>query len=321
MPAEPADPTADDARTIVGQALGLRVRSIRRFGTGSSHFVYDVVTTDAQHLVVRLSRARDLASATGSVFWSDRLRPLGVPLPRILHADLTLRHVPYPVTVLDRLPGTDLGNVIQALTSAQLWALACALHRHQIRIGAQHWGTGYGFAPDPGRPPHTSWDAVLRAELRRTLARIRAARVVDPDLADPVRRALDRACWVRDIPPTPFLHDITTKNVIIDSGRLSGIVDVDDLCFGDPLYLPALMRMALAAHDRPMTYYEHWLALIGPDRAQRRALDLYAAIHALGFLAELGQVFNRARAARVNPAYRARLLHILRRFTAAISSD
>ena len=35
--------------------------------------------------------------------------------------------------------------------------------------------------------------------------------------------------------PVPFLHDTTTKNVIVTpEGSFSGIVDVDDLCFGDP---------------------------------------------------------------------------------------
>jgi aminoglycoside phosphotransferase (APT) family kinase protein len=43
------------------------------------------------------------------------------------------------------------------------------------------------------------------------------------------------------LPPIPFLHDTTTKNVIVTpGGTFSGIVDVDDLCFGDPRYVVAL---------------------------------------------------------------------------------
>jgi hypothetical protein len=38
---------------------------------------------------------------------------------------------------------------------------------------------------------------------------------------------------------TPFLHDTTTKNVIVThDGVVSGIVDVDDLCFGDLKWTP-----------------------------------------------------------------------------------
>jgi hypothetical protein len=45
------------------------------------------------------------------------------------------------------------------------------------------------------------------------------------------------------IAPTPFLHDTTTKNVIVTSeGHFSGIVDVDDLCLGDPRYPAALTQ-------------------------------------------------------------------------------
>ena len=51
------------------------------------------------------------------------------------------------------------------------------------------------------------------------------------------------------LPPTPFLHDTTTKNVIVTpAGSFSGIVDVDDLCFGDPRYAVALTSAALLAH-------------------------------------------------------------------------
>ena len=46
---------------------------------------------------------------------------------------------------------------------------------------------------------------------------------------------------IDSIPPTPFLHDATTKNVLVTAkGAFSGIVDVDDLCFGDPRYPAAL---------------------------------------------------------------------------------
>ena len=49
-------------------------------------------------------------------------------------------------------------------------------------------------------------------------------------------------------PPIPFLHDTTTKNVIVTpEGAFSGIVDVDDLCFGDPRYVVALTLPSLTA--------------------------------------------------------------------------
>jgi hypothetical protein len=59
------------------------------------------------------------------------------------------------------------------------------------------------------------------------------------------------------LPPVPFLHDAAAKNVIvIPGGSFSGIVDVDDLCFGDPRYVVALTRASLLAFGGPTRYVD-----------------------------------------------------------------
>ena len=57
-----------------------------------------------------------------------------------------------------------------------------------------------------------------------------------------MRDGLDR------IPSRTFLHDTTTKNVLIThDGSFSGIVDVDDFCFGDPRFVASLTLAAICA--------------------------------------------------------------------------
>jgi hypothetical protein len=93
------------------------------------------------------------------------------------------------------------------------------------------------------------------------------------------------------IPPTPFLHDTTTKNVIVTAdGHFSGIVDVDDLCFGDPRYVVALTHTSLLAHGFPTLYTKAWLRLA--QFADDRPFRLYVALFLADFMAERGQRFN-----------------------------
>ena len=62
----------------------------------------------------------------------------------------------------------------------------------------------------------------------------------------------------------PFLHDMTTKNVIAtETGRFSGIVDIDDLCFGDPRYVIALTLAAVLTSAGPISYVEGWMKNAG----------------------------------------------------------
>ncbi len=110
------------------------------------------------------------------------------------------------------------------------------------------------------------------------------------------------------------MHDITTNNVIIDDGRLSGVVDVDNLCFGDPLFLVGLIRMALLAHGDSPVYVDGWIDVLRPDAEQLAALDFYTAVFGLCFMDELGQRFNRAAAPPVRQAYVERLERLLDRY-------
>lgn len=90
-----------------------------------------------------------------------------------------------------------------------------------------------------------------------------------------------------------FLDDTTTKNVLIDQGQLSGIVDVDTVCFGDPLLTPALTQMALLKSAFDTDYISFWAEALLLNLGGRRHLALYTAIFCVIFLSELGQQFNK----------------------------
>jgi hypothetical protein len=114
----------------------------------------------------------------------------------------------------------------------------------------------------------------------------------DPTLVAVVQGAVaSQREQIDRIAPTPFLHDTTTKNVIVTSdGHFSGIVDVDDLCFGDPRYPAALTLAVLLAHGGPVEYVSAWLQHAGePDDQKFR---LYVSLFLLDLMAEHGQVFN-----------------------------
>jgi hypothetical protein len=95
------------------------------------------------------------------------------------------------------------------------------------------------------------------------------------------------------IQPAPFLDDTTTKNVLVDHGRLSGVVDVDQLCFGDPLFTIGLTNMALLADGLDVDYVEHWMNLLNLGKQQRQTVEAYTLLFCVDFMSELGQRFNK----------------------------
>ena len=229
------------------------------------------------------------ADMADGVRLSHRLKPLGVPLPEVIAEGLDEA---FPWVVLERLPGTDLGHVINGLSDAQLQAVARGVAQAQAAAARVGSAARYGYASKPDDAPHARWSDVLRANLARSRTRISAAGLFEPGPVDAMAALI--TAWQTEldaVPATAFLHDTTTKNVIVaQDGTLSGIVDVDDLCFGDPRYPVALTLTAIRAIGGPASYVEAWMHAAGHN--DDSLFQLYVALFLVDFMSEHGQRFN-----------------------------
>lgn len=282
-------PDSTLARAVAIEATGGEPTHVKRFETGSQHYVFEVGFADRAPIVVRLSLPRDRALAAGSLGLSRQLRPLGVPLPAILAANLD---APFPYVVFERLAGTDLRYVAARLAKSRLEGIAAKVAEAQKIVAATPTAGRYGYAVDPAGAPCARWSQILDNSLNKSRGRIASTGLFDLKLVDDVAAVLTAMREEADAQPAvPYLHDTTTKNVIVtEDGTFSGIVDVDDLCFGDPRAVIALTLAALTAFGGPPAYAESWLALAGFK--DDRLFHLYVALCLLDFLSEQGQVFN-----------------------------
>jgi aminoglycoside phosphotransferase len=301
-PARPP-PGPERAAAIAARVLGSAPTDVRRFTTGAQHYVYEVAFAGRPAVVARIGGASAHALMAGALHLSRLLRPRGVPLPAVLAADVQAE---FPWLLLERLPGADLGDSIDALDDAQLERIAAKIAEAQA-ITAETGSAGrYGYAAQPQKAPHATWRQALAAHLHRSRQRIASAGLFDVGMVAFAQTAM---ASLRDeidrVAPTPFLHDTTTRNVIVTAeGGFSGIVDVDDLCFGDPRYPAALTLAALAARGGPTSYVAAWLRNAG--QSDDRLFRLYVVLFLLDFMSEHGQTFNGNEQAS-SPEARARL--------------
>ena len=282
-------PDATLAAKLGARVTGQAPSSVTRFTTGARHYVYDVQFAAHSPLVVRIGDRSAHAEMAGAAHLSRLLRPLGVPLPALLAEDVSAE---LPWLVLERLPGTDLAAVIASMLPEQLDLIAAGVATAQ-RIVANTGSAGrYGYAVRPEQAPLAAWSDVLMANLVRSRGRIAAAGLFEVKVADALDALLVSAHGRLDaVEATPFLHDTTTKNVIIGSGgALSGIVDIDDLCFGDPRYPAALTLAVLQGYGGPVSYVSAWLRHAGA--VDDPTFRLYVALFLLDLMAEHGQVSN-----------------------------
>ncbi len=310
-------PSPEDAIRAVRESFGVGVSAVSRFPTGLSHYVYDVATDDGRRIVVRMARNDTRDALAGGVYWHERLRAIGVPLPALLYNNLG-HDGACPVMILERLPGRDLDLAYNHLSPAQMRTLAHAIASIQANVATLPPAHGFGFARSyDDASLHASWLDVVLAELERSRQRIVSVGAVDASCVDRVsERVASLAPYLRAIEPCAFLDDTTTKNVLVHYGALSGIVDTDYVCFGDPLFTVALTRMALLAHQHDTDYIDYWCECLRLTPPQRHALDLYTAVFCVGFLGEIGQQFNQNDAPHIDHTYQRHLETTLQRLLA-----
>jgi len=282
-------PTSSLACAAIEKATGTRPESIRRFKTGTSHYVFEATWPDRASLVVRMGSSRQVDRLREGAWLASQLRPLGVPLPKLLHEGLD---DVCPWIILERVPGVDLGAIINDLSEDQLAKIASHVAAAQLASSRFGVPTGFGYAARLDAAPHRTWSAVLDDLIKRSRRRIAAAGLFDLTAVSMVETLVDASRAALDaVAATPFLHDTTTKNVMITpDGAFSGIVDVDDLCFGDPRFAPALTLAVLLGYGGPAHYVNAWM-----NQASFRddhLFQIYVAVFLIDLMAELGQSFN-----------------------------
>lgn len=282
-------PNTAIAGNLAAAAVGRSPITVRRFGTGSHHYVFEATFEDRAPVVVRIAAEHSRSAMAGALKLSLLLRPQGVPLPEIIADGLTHQ---FSHLVLERLPGTDLGDVIQGLSDSSLQVIAARVAHAQRIVAKTASGGRYGYAVDPQNAPRERWSEVLQDNLARSRKRIAAAKLFSHDAVDTVVNLVSAArAQLDSVPPIPFLHDTTTKNVIVTpGGSFSGIVDVDDLCFGDPRYVVALTLAALTVYGGPIHYVDAWMS--SANHRDDRIFRLYVVLFIVDFMSEHGQMFN-----------------------------
>jgi aminoglycoside phosphotransferase (APT) family kinase protein len=282
-----AVPTEELATGIATEVTGHTPTRFRRFTTGARHYVFEVEFADRLPVVVRIGSRSAKAEMEVAVRLSELLRPRGMPLPEILAENVGAE---LPWLVLERLPGTDLGAVIAGLTVEHLEGIAANVAGAQAIAAKMASARRYGYAALPEQAPHSSWSQVLEANPDRSRRRIASAALFDAALVDVVQTALTaRRDQIDRTEPIPFLHDTTTRNVIVTpAGKFSGIVDVDDLCFGEPRYPAALTLAVLLADGGPVEYVSTWLRYA--DKPDDQTFRLYVSLFLLDLMAERREV-------------------------------
>jgi aminoglycoside phosphotransferase (APT) family kinase protein len=278
-------PTEDTAALVVTSMIGEKALSSERLTTGDQYFVFAVKTTNAEY-VIRMTDEKQKDKFCSAIYWQEKLLLLGIPLARFIQADLDIKYSPFPALLMNRLPGDDLCNVYSSLTKTDKKNLANEMVRIQAAMNALPDGKGYGIAESYETIPQdkTWFDFILnRLNLFRDI--IKEAAIFDIKNVEYVITLTKKLQNEFDkISPRPFLWDASERNVIVYKGRISGIVDVDDMCFGDPLFVIGLTSTALESEGYDTLYSDYWAEALLLNKASQLRLAFYRLFFTIVFM-------------------------------------
>ena len=278
-------PTEQVAAFVVTSMTGEQALSSSRMTTGDQFFVYAVKTTNSEY-VIRMTDASRKNKFLSAIYWQQKFISLGVPLAKFIKSDLDGEYSPFPSLLMMRLQGDDLINVYLSLTDADKRNLANEIVNIQAIAMTLPEGHGYGITDSYEHPPEDkSWYEFLINRLQFYLAQITQTAIFDPALVEKVISiANDMEENFKSVRPTPFLWDASERNVIIHQGKITGIVDVDEICFGDPLLVVGLTSTCIELEGYDTLYTDYWAEALHLDQQAQRRLDFYRLFYAVAFM-------------------------------------
>ena len=265
---------AEQVRGLIQDVLGETPGAVTHRDFGHQSLTFEVALPGRAVIVRTHSDLRAYAKTAQNLAVLARL---GLPVSRVLAADLTGNRFPFAYLLLEKIPGQDLRDELGAMSRAQMTRLAEQIVGLQRQVMALPAGDGFGYAALGETGPFASlWDFLHEGEAATKGVR-------EPRLTALVAA---REEYFQQAKPICFLDDLTIKNVLVQNGELQGLIDFDVVCYGDPLFWMGLTETVtvvdLGLCER--FYAEELCRLMRLTAAQRQMVALYAAWISLGFL-------------------------------------
>ena len=296
---------------ICNDVFHAKPTNIIRNTVGLAGYVYTVVFNDTKY-VIKISDDKNLI--IGSTYWLNKVKDLDIPTPCVIAENLV--NAPY-YFVMSFIPGKDLGLVYSSLLKSEKKIIAKKIIGFQKEIKKLPMAKGFGSlnSYEDSENICSSWEESLLNDINRAEEAIINNGIFSVEYVLKLKKIVPNFReYFNSIKPVPFLDDITTKNVLIHEGKLSGIIDLDWISFGDEVLFLGLVTMALLSMKADIDYADYLKDEMNLNEMQERALKFYVLMFCVIFMSEKGMCFNQAEPMKVSEEDKMLLQEIFNRY-------
>lgn len=265
-----------EACRLFDTVMNEKSSSIERCGTGIGNYVFIVSTHTAKYV---LRCTTEINAYNNTVHWLSRLQTCDIPIPKVLDVG---KFENYEYLILSYIEGNDIGDIYTELTDREKQQIAKEVIAIQKKVSmlkecvALEW----------------NWSSFVDEMLDRSSELISANGYFAVSKVDTLRCLQKKLQgYISSIMPIPYLDDISTKNLLISDGHVSGVIDIDWLGFGDILTFAAMTRVALLNMDLDTKYVDYLLEELHPNADQYKAFVFYCLLFCVDFMGERGTRF------------------------------
>ena len=258
--------------------LNQKPQKLNRCAVGIGNEVY-IVECENETFIFRCSTEKN--AYTETIHWLKALSTLDIPIPKVLcHGT----QEEYQYVVLNFIPGEDIGLVYTALTVPEKKQIAKDVMEIQRKVARLQLND---------IEPSWSWQDFLEEMLNRAEERIVQNGYFDSNKVTKLKEQMSLLeKYFSQVKPVAYLDDISTKNLLIHKGKVSGVIDIDWMGAGDNLTFIAMTYVALRNMDCETDYVEYLLEERGCTEMEWKVFLFYCLMFCVDFMGERGMQFG-----------------------------
>ncbi len=251
--------------------------SVESCAVGLSNYVF-IVEIDHQKYSIRCSTEKNAYQTTVRLL--EKLIRIGILVPQVLFCGEAGQ---YDYVILTFIEGQELWAVYDSLTREDKKCLAKEIVQLQRKVAIGLLETTEGW----------SWLSFIHEILDRARALIKENGYFDEEKVTRIENQIPVLMgYFESVEPISYLDDVTTKNLLVKDGHISGIIDIDWIGIGDVLTFAALTYVALLNMECDTDYVRYILDEMNVDSRQYKAFRFYALMYCVDFMGERGTKYK-----------------------------
>ncbi|MCY6959147.1 aminoglycoside phosphotransferase family protein [Clostridium brassicae] len=269
-------------RNLVIDNVNQNPLKIEKMNLGFTNKVYSV-KVGKDEIIVRTNNSPEVFKKLEHNL--KKLKEIELPVPNILHIDLSKNNYDFAYVILEKIQGRDLRYEIEKMSISEMKDVAKEIVEYQRITMNLPQGEGFGKCNIGEKGIFNNWAEFIENEITQLKSIFEDVLGVSY-FQNIVRSFTLLREYFNKIKPLCFLDEASLRNVIINKGKIEGLIDFDWICYGDPLYNVALIQIGTLLHldNKCMYYVEEICKQWGINKHERIVIDFYSIIHIGHFL-------------------------------------